>query len=179
MKEKYVISLFLTLLVLDCVYAAEDKSMLVISNEAWTNINKTITIYGTFFNNENKTVNASFIGDLYFGAEKVSSFNTGSVEVRAGEHTTFAIKVIPQNLGRYNIKAFVAYSEELTSTSDGHFNTMANSTMVPFATSYAIFALIGVVVTIALVKVMMNRGGGELTCGYNRIKVYEKEKYKL
>jgi len=177
MKNKYWLSAIFILLTFSIVYA--EGSYVYVWNEDLTNINETIIIHGTFFNNGNKTVNASFVGDIYSGAEKVYSFNVGQKEVNAGANATFAAEFTPQNLGRYNVKAFVVYGDELTSTADSHFSTMAASRMIPFATSYSIFALIGIVVAVVLVKVMLNRGGGKLVQDYDHIKVYKNDKYKL
>jgi len=177
MKNRYWLSIVLVLLTFSIVYA--EGSYVYVWNEDLTNINETITVHGTFFNNGNKTVNASFVGDIFFGAEKVYTFNTEPKEVGAGANATFATELTPHNLGRYNVKGFVVYGDELTSTSDSHFSTMAASRMIPFATSYSIFALIGIVVAVVLVKLLMNRGGGELVQDYDRTKVYKNEKYKL
>jgi hypothetical protein len=177
MKNKYLLSTILVLFTFGIVYA--EGSYVTVWNEDLTNINETIIIHGIFFNNGNKTVNASFVGDIYFGAEKVYTFNTEPKEIKAGANATFATEFTPHNLGRYNVKGFVVYGDELTSTSDSHFSTMASTRMVPFATSYAIFALIGIVVAVVLVKLLMNRGKGELVHDYDHIKVYKNEKYKL
>ena len=153
---KNVLILASVLFVLGNVYAASDY-IFEISNGDWTNINESITVYGIFGNLGEDAVNASFKGDVYFGAERVGEFQTNSVMVGHGENFTFGHTFIPKNLGTYYVKGFVAYGNELTATQDSSFNTLANDTIIPFATGFAVIALSIVVVGVLAVKIFVNK----------------------
>jgi hypothetical protein len=138
--------------------ALAEESYVILYNDAATQINSSIAVYGNFANKGGSTVNASFVGDIYSGSEKVHSFNVGPTEIAPGENHTFVAEFVPHNIGRYNVKAFVLYGEEMTPTADSHFNSMANSTIIPFATNYAIVVMVLISVAVVGVKFMTDRG---------------------
>ena len=153
---KNVLILASVFFVLGNVYAASDYSF-DISNEERTTINEEMTVYGFFSNLEDKSVNASFKGDIYFGAERVGEFQTNSVLVSPGENFTFGYTFTPKNIGTYYAKGFVVYDNKLTETQDSSFNTLSENTIVPFATGFAVIALGIVVVGVLALKVFINK----------------------
>lgn len=148
-------------LICNAAFAAEDYH-LEVSNGAWTNINEAITIHGLFSNMEGKSVNASFKGDIYFGAEKISEFQTESIMVGPGENFTFGYTFTPKNLGTYYAKGFVVYDNKLTDTQDSSFTTLSKDTVVPFATGFSIIALSVVVIGVLAVKIFINKKASDI-----------------
>jgi uncharacterized protein (DUF2164 family) len=175
MKEKYFILLFLTLLVLGISCAEGSIEMW---NGEFTKINQSITIYCRFYNTDNATVNASFAGDIYFGAERVHSFKTETKEVLSGDNATFFIEFVPMNLGRYNIKGFVFYNNQLTETKDSYFNTLASMTIVPFATEYSVVAMLVIAGVVLAIKYVADKRQ-KISFGDRQTGVSKNEKYKL